>query len=119
MFHSEGKWNTITWKFAVERLASDLGISELTATSLDWDSARIDHVFPETKADYLRDLARQVDVPEHRTVAVGDSGGDVPMLLTAKHGIFVGQHDPELAGVVHMADAGIGEIAEHILKLEL
>ena len=94
-------------------------MSELTATNLDWESAQIDHVFPESKAEYLSDFARQIDVPNNRTVAVGDSGGDVPMLIAAGHGVYIGQHNPKLARVVHMPDAGIGDIAKHILKLAL
>ncbi|MCZ6539443.1 MAG: HAD-IB family phosphatase [Chloroflexi bacterium] len=119
----ERRWHvaiaSMTWKFAVEQIATELGITELTATGLDWDSAQIDHVFRETKAEYLDDLARRIVVPRHRVVAVGDSDGDVPMLIAAGHGIYVGQSDPELTGVVHMPGAGIGDIAEHVLNLAI
>ena len=108
---------SITWKFAVKQIAEELGISDLTATGLDWDSSQIEHVFPETKAAYLADLARRIDVPKHLVVAVGDSGGDIPMLIAAGHGIYVGRHDPKLAGVVHMPNAGIDSIAERVLNL--
>ena len=107
---------SMTWKFGVERIASDLGISELIATDFDWESKRIDHVFPGDKANYLKRLAYQHRIPDDRVFAVGDSSGDVPMLTTAQRGYFVGENDPHIQGVLHFPDAGIDEIARHMLN---
>jgi len=107
---------SLTWSFGVERIAADLGISELTATLLDWDSKQITHQFAEDKARYLQRIAVKHQIPADQVWAVGDSGGDVPMLKAAGRGVFVGDSDPQIPCVAHLPAGGIDAVAEHILN---
>ncbi len=109
---------SITWRFAVERIAEELAVSEVIATDLDWESGSIEHVYPETKAEYLSQLIRRFEVPQNKLFAVGDSRGDLPLLERAGRGVFVGDNDPKLSGVTHWPDAGIDGIADLVLASE-
>jgi len=106
---------SLTRSFGVERIAADLGINELTATHLDWDSKQIAHQFAEDKAKYLQQMVAKYNISSERVWAVGDSGGDVPMLKAAGRGVFVGDSDPEIPGVVHLPAGGIDAVAELVL----
>jgi phosphoserine phosphatase len=70
---------SITWRFAVQHFAQLWGVEHCLATSLG-DSGAIDHVWPEHKAQFIRDLSSQLRIPMERTAAVGDSAGDFDML---------------------------------------
>jgi phosphoserine phosphatase len=107
---------SLTWSFGVERIAADLGITELTATHLDWDSKQIDHIFAEDKATFLQKMVAKYEISRDRVWAVGDSGGDIPMLKAAGHGVFVGDSDPQISGVVHLPAAGIDAVAKLVLR---
>lgn len=106
--------SSMTWKFGVGIIASDLGINEFTGTDLNWDSGEISHVFPEEKAEFLQQVAAANSVSGDRVFAVEDSGGDSLMLKAAGQGFFVGAKDPEIPGVEHLPNAGIDAIAERI-----
>ena len=107
--------SSMTWKFGVGIITSDLGINEFTGTDLDWDSGEITHLFPEEKAEFLEHLVEKYEIPSDRVFAVGDSGGDAEMLKAAGRGFFVGTNDPEIAGIIHLPDAGIDTIAQRII----
>jgi phosphoserine phosphatase len=107
---------SLTWSFAVERIAKSLGVTEIKATGLDWDTKRIDHIFPEDKASFLQRTAAKYEIPADRTYAIGDSGGDVHMLKAAARGFYLGDDDPQIPGVTHLSEAGIDEIARRILN---
>lgn len=108
---------SLTWKFAVEwcveRFCADYGIG----TGLSPDG-RITHFWPEDKATWVAELARELGVEMKDVAAVGDSKGDVPMLLAVGHPYWVGETVPaELAGkVVHEPDGDIGRVAERIVR---
>lgn len=106
---------SLTWSFGVQRITADLGITELTAPTLDWDSKQIDHMFAEDKAKYLQQMVAKHNISSDRVWAVGDSGGDIPMLKASSRGVFVGYSDPQIPGVVHMPAGGIDAVAELIL----
>ena len=107
---------SITWKSAVDQIAEHLGIEHVLATELDWTSGRVSSVFPDDKATFLSGLCEKLGVSLERTVAVGDSGGDIPMLKLAGRGVFVGESDPGLKHVTHLPGAAIDTVAETILS---
>jgi HAD superfamily phosphoserine phosphatase-like hydrolase len=107
---------SITWKSAVDQIAERLGIEHVLATGLDWSSGRITHVFPDHKAEYMGALCQKLHISPESTVAVGDSGGDIPMLRRAGRGVFVGDNDPRLDHVAHLPGAAIDTVAETILR---
>lgn len=109
---------SLTWSFGVERIAADLGVKESLGTGLNWDTKQIDHVFAGDKVDFLQRTAAKHEIPADRVYAVGDSGGDVPMLKAAAHGFFLGDSDPQIPGVTHLSEASIDTIARHILNPE-
>lgn len=106
---------SLTWSFGVARVAADLGISDYVGSGLDWDTKQIEHVFPEHKSEFLQRVVAQYEVPAERVYAVGDSGGDLPMMEVAGKGFYLGHSDPQVDGVVHLPDAGIDTVADRIL----
>jgi HAD superfamily phosphoserine phosphatase-like hydrolase len=107
---------SITWMFAVEVFARQLGAAAWIGTDLT-DSGTIGHVWPEDKARWLsRELARHGVAPEE-TAAVGDSTGDLPMLAMVGIPVFVGATLPEGVpeGTVHLPDADIRDVARLLL----
>lgn len=107
---------SITWLFAVEAFAADLGIADFIGTDLS-ESHDITHVWPEDKAAFLRRLSTKLQFPQSRTFAVGDSGGDVLMLNAAGFGFFVGSIRPTGLdpSVITVRGGNLTVIAEHIL----
>ena len=108
---------SLTWEFAVEWFAGRFGGNYYIGTGLSPDG-EITHFWPEDKALWLAGLADKLGVDMDDVAAVGDSGGDVPMLLAVGHPYWVGQTVPrELEGqVIHEADGDIREVAESIVK---
>ena len=108
---------SLTWEFAVEWFADRFGADYFAGTGLSSDG-RITHFWPEDKARWLADLAERLGVDMRDVAAVGDSRGDVPMLLAVGHPYWVGGAVPaELDGkVVHEADGDIGVVAERIVR---
>lgn len=107
---------SITWRFAVEWLAAELGADYAIGT--DWsDAGEVVDFWPEDKATWLRALLADLQVSPETLVAVGDSSGDIPMLRLAKRGYFVGATLPEeLPHVVHMPRADIRCIVTDIVQ---
>ena len=84
---------SVTWEFAVEWFADRLGADYSVGTRLSSDR-RITHFWPHDKALWLTELAERLRVDMGNVAAVGDSSGDVPMLLAVGHGYWVGQTVP-------------------------
>lgn len=106
---------SITWQFAVEWLANELGADYAVGTRVSDDGA-IGHFWPEDKATYLQSLLAELNLERESLAAVGDSHGDIPMLQFASRGYFVGNHLPEeLRSVRHWPDADISEIVADML----
>jgi phosphoserine phosphatase len=85
------------------------------ATTLE-DFGRIDHVWPEHKAQWLLELSARLGIPRARTAAVGDSAGDHEMLRVAGTSIFVGTElPPQQQGWIHWPAADIAHIARHLI----
>jgi HAD superfamily phosphoserine phosphatase-like hydrolase len=106
---------SITWSFAVERLARRLGADAWVGT--DAHSGEIRHFWPNDKPDWLARYASTLGIDMSQVAAVGDSHGDVPMLAAVGHPFFVGADLPgEIAHAVHLPNADVREIARLILS---
>ena len=107
---------SLTWKFAVEWFADVLGADYSVGTGLSSDGL-ITHFWPQDKALWLTRLAHGIGVEMRDVAAVGDSRGDIPMLLSVGHRYWVGQTIPlELDGeVVHEPRGDIHRVAHHIV----
>ncbi len=106
---------SITWEFAVECFARRLGVTHFIGTRIGPTGA-VEHVWPRDKATWAQALCRQLSIPAHRLVAVGDSSGDANMLQIAAHRVFVGDNlPPELADVYHAPRADLLTVARWIL----
>lgn len=110
---------SITWRFAVEWLAAELGADYAVGT--DWsDAGEVVDVWPEDKATWLRGLMADLHISPEMLVVVGDSSGDIPMLRLAKRGYFVGATMPEtLPHVLHRPEADIRSIVADIVSRPL
>jgi HAD superfamily phosphoserine phosphatase-like hydrolase len=106
---------SITWSFAVERLARRLGADAWVGT--DAHCGEIRHFWPDDKPAWLARRASTLGIDMSQVAAVGDSHGDVPMLAAAGHPFFVGADLPrEIAHAVHMPNADLREVARLILS---
>ena len=77
----------------------------------------ISHVWPADKPRWAGRLAREHAIPPEMVAGVGDSRGDIPLLLGVRHPFFVGSAIPAgLAGAEHMPDGDILRIAELIIE---
>ena len=106
---------SITWSFAVEYIARQLGVTHWAATGLDFGTGAIDHAWGATKRDFLLERTKELAITHKETAAVGDSSGDYEMLGVAGLGIYVGAGTPDIQGVVHMPGAEILSVADRIL----
>ncbi|MDP5272905.1 HAD family hydrolase [Chengkuizengella axinellae] len=107
---------SITFEIAVKWFAEKLGIQYYVGTSYN-TKGEIKHFWPEDKADWLQELAHQLEISADKIAAVGDSWGDVPMLNEAKYSYFVGENVPKsLDQVIHFPKGSILEISQHIIK---
>jgi phosphoserine phosphatase len=107
---------SITWHFAVERLAQKWGADFAVGTGLR-DDGTIEHFWPVDKAMWLSRLTDDLGLSLASVAAVGDSLGDVPMLAVAGRGYFVGAAAQNLAAhVLHWPDARIDDIAHDLLR---
>jgi HAD superfamily phosphoserine phosphatase-like hydrolase len=106
---------SITWEFAVAWFARQLDIPYYLGTTLQADG-EIQHVWPRDKASWLRRLAQDLGIPARNVAAVGDSAGDVELLLEASHAFYVGTNLPDrLTHAVHLPHADIVTVALGIL----
>jgi phosphoserine phosphatase len=104
---------SLTWKPAVEWFAQRLGADFAVGTS--HTDGGIEHVWPEDKGRWLRDMSLSLGLGVHEVAAVGDSDGDREMLSAAGLRICVGNPVPGLPHVLHMPDASMLEVAERIV----
>ncbi|WP_428429558.1 HAD family hydrolase [Pararhizobium sp.] len=106
---------SITWQFAVEWLAGELGADYAVGTGWREDDT-LSHFWPEDKAIYLNSLLAELKLTRESLAAVGDSYGDIPMLNGASRSYFVGEVRPqELLHAAHWPDANIADIVEDML----
>jgi phosphoserine phosphatase len=106
---------SITWEFAAEWLAAEIGADYYVGTRLREDGS-IEHFWPEDKAVWLEDLMRRRGTTREETVAVGDSWRDVPMLETAGVRIYVGKVLPRGLTAIHLPDGDIGDVARVVTQ---
>jgi HAD superfamily phosphoserine phosphatase-like hydrolase len=106
---------SITWRFAVDWVASELGAD--FAIGSDWhEDGTIVHFWPDDKATWLTQCAARLGLTPAQFAVVGDSAGDMPMLRLARIGYFVGGERQDLpAHVRHWPGADIREIVRDIL----
>ena len=109
---------SLTWEFAVEWCAERFGGDYYVGTGLTQDG-KITHFWPEDKATWVAGLAHKLGVEMRDVAAVGDSKGDVPMLLAVGHPYWVAKAVPaELDGkVTHQPDGHIRAVAESIVRV--
>ena len=84
---------SLTWDFAAEWFAGRSGADYSVGTRLSPDG-EVTHFWPQDKALWLTSLADRLGVGMNDVVAVGDSRGDIPMLLAAGHRYWVGETFP-------------------------
>ena len=108
---------SVTWEFAVEWFAARLGADYYVGTGLSSDR-QITHFWPHDKALWLTRVARELGINMRDVAAVGDSSGDVPMLVAVGHPYWVGRTVPaELAEeAIHQSDGDISQIALQMVK---
>jgi HAD superfamily phosphoserine phosphatase-like hydrolase len=106
---------SITWQFAVEWLASELGADWAVGTQ--WcANDEIVHFWPADKATWLAGRAAEIGLHPTEIAAVGDSVGDLPMLKYAGRGYFVGADPVDLPShVQHWPAADISDIVRDLL----
>ena len=111
---------SLTWEFAAEWFAHRLGADYFAGRGLSSDGV-ISHFWPQDKARWLTELTAQLGLEMKDVVAVGDSAGDIPMLMSVGHRYWVGQElPPELEGtVVHEPAADIRVLAQKIIEAQV
>jgi HAD superfamily phosphoserine phosphatase-like hydrolase len=107
---------SITWQFAVEWLAAELGADWAVGTQ--WcANDEIVHFWPADKATWLAGRAAELGLHPAEIAAVGDSAGDLPMLKYAGTGYFVGRDSADLPPhVKHWPAADICDIVRDLLS---
>ena len=108
---------SLTWEFAAQWFADMLGADYVVGQGLSTEG-QITHFWPQDKAKWLTGLAAKLDVDMKDVAAVGDSRGDIPMLLSVGHRYWVGETIPsELEGkVVHEPAGDILLLAHRIIE---
>ena len=108
---------SLTWEFAVEWFANKLGADHSVGQGLSSDGL-ITHFWPQDKALWLTGLADKLDVDMKDVAAVGDSRGDIPMLLSVGHRYWVGQSTPPQLDrkVVHEPTGDMRLVAHRIVE---
>lgn len=106
---------SITWEFAARWLSAGLGVSRVLGTRLEEDGG-IAHVWPGDKGRWLEHLAAELQPPQDRVAAIGDSPTDQGLLAAASLRFYVGESaPPTLPGVVHRPAADVEVLAREIL----
>ena len=108
---------SLTWEFAVKWFANQLGADHSVGQGLSSDGL-ITHFWPQDKALWLTGLADKLDVDMKDVAAVGDSRGDIPMLLSVGHRYWVGQSTPPQLDrkVVHEPTGDMRLVAHRIVE---
>jgi phosphoserine phosphatase len=107
---------SITWQFAVEWLAAELGADWAVGTQ--WcDDDEIVHFWSADKATWLARRAAELYLHPAQVAAVGDSAGDLPMLEYAGTSYFVGRDPTNLpAHVKHWPAADLSDLVRDLLS---
>jgi phosphoserine phosphatase len=107
---------SITWQFAVEWLAIELGADWAVGTQ--WcDDDEIVHFWSADKATWLARRATELRLHPGQIAAVGDSAGDLPMLEYAGTSYFVGRDPTNLPShVKHWPAADISDVVRDLLS---
>ena len=110
---------SLTWEFAVEGFANRLGADYSVGTALS-SGGLITHFWPQDKELWLMGLAAKLGVDMKDVAAVGDSGGDIPMLLSVGNRYWVGEAiPPQLEGkVIHEPTGDIRLVAHRIVEAQ-
>ena len=110
---------SLTWEFAVEWFAGKLGADYSVGTRLS-PGGLITHFWPHDKALWLTGLAAKLGVDIKDVAAVGDSSGDIPMLLSVGHRYWVGQTTPPQLGrkVIHEPAGDMRLVAHRIVEAQ-
>jgi phosphoserine phosphatase len=110
---------SFTWEFAVAHFAHMIGAHHWLGTSVGADGS-FDHVWPETKATWLLDLAEHLRIDSGAVAAVGDGMFDLPMLRAAGTSVFVGPSllDGLPPETLHLPGADLRDVADHLLEQE-
>lgn len=106
---------SITWEFAAEWFAAELGADYYVGTRL-LDDGSVEHFWPEDKAVWLEELMRRQGIRRDETVAVGDSWRDIPMLEAAGVRVYVGKVLPRALMAIHLPDGDIGSVARVVTQ---
>lgn len=107
---------SVTWSFAVERLASRLSADYWVGTHL-LETGDIKHFWSHDKPVWLMNLMNQIDATPTQVAAIGDSPWDAPMLEVAAHRFYVGPAMPPGLMACHCPDGNILAIAEEIVSI--
>ena len=110
---------SLTWEFAAEWFANKLGADYFVGQKLSAEGS-IAHFWPQDKAIWLTELAGNLGVEMKDVAGVGDSEGDIPMLLSVGHRFWVGQAvPPELEGqVIHYPAGDIHLVAQRMIEAQ-
>ena len=109
---------SLTWGFAAEWFAQKFGANYSVGQGLSMEGT-ITHFWPQGKALWLTNLADKLGIDRQDVVAVGDSRGDIPMLLAAGRRYWVGLNAPpdELGNkIIHEPNANILHLAQRIVS---
>jgi len=90
----------------IDGVRQAMGPRAYVTRSIPWFIEVMDPRVDKGKAFEL--VARTLDIPLERTMAIGDSWNDVPLLRVAGFGIAMGSSPPELRAV---SDAVVGDVA--------
>lgn len=82
---------SMTWSFVVEYFAKRFGAVEFLGTDILPGKCVLNHVFPETKADFVRQFLEKRRLNPEHCCAIGDSWGDFPMLESVGIGLVIGK----------------------------
>lgn len=106
---------SLTWDFAVEFFAEELGADYSVGTTYHPDGT-ISHFWPADKPVWVRELTEELGIGMDQVVSAGDSGSDAHLLRATGQSFFVGDALPDgLDGTRHVPDADIRELATAVL----
>jgi len=80
---------SFTWRFAVNHFADLIGAEYRLGSSVRADGSW-DHVWADTKAEWIAELMSKLGLDRDDVAAVGDGSFDVPMLQAVGVPVFVG-----------------------------
>lgn len=107
---------SITWKFAVQYFAEQLGVKQWLGTDITNDG-EIVHIWGRDKAKWLQELRSNYNIATEHTAAVGDSRGDLEMLREAHLSFLVGKNPiVEAPSAIHLPGTDLRIVAEYIIQ---